>query len=450
MKRLISILLALLLLTACGGKAASSSGSASDGGGLTVSQPSDGPDNSDEAPENPDEDASIPQADQELVREIVFTYGAKEDMVYGPGNYTTRNKSLFFREESWSGENGLEPFYYLYWEDSLPSTEEEWAVIQAGQHYAEEHQGESPFGYGYLGPGETVEEKILAHFEVTLEHLRGDPEYYDGSIPGYFMMAGGGMGERPVVSFTYEQEGDILTIPVRLTYSFEPNVTHTLTVRLEPDGGWKYLGCEVSSASSSAPAWTEGPLPPSVPHGEELDGLDFSAMDKEELIDLLQPVLDRAAFFCKFGFITDVQFFGIELDTSPEAAIRRPFDGGEATFYPCVSLPYRTVEELRQDMLTVFTPDILETQHLLGNLFSFMTDYDGRIYIVDGVSGFSQAHDWELEELEIVSAEKNKLTISVPVTSGHHMEAPIIAPLNFEVKDGYIVMDSSYFALKNP
>lgn len=175
--------------------------------------------------------------------------------------------------------------------------------------------------------------------------------------------------------------------------------------------------------------------------------MDFSVMDKDELIALLQPVLDKAAFFCGFGLVDSVDIIGVERDKSPEAAIRRPVLDTEDDFYPCVNLPYRTVEEFKEDMLTVFTP---EAQGPLGYLFHYITDYDGRLYIAGGADGFSSAHSWELDKMEIVTAEKSKLTISAPVTSGHHMEAPIIAPLNFELKDGYIVMDSSYFALKNP
>lgn len=251
MKHCIPIFLALLLLVGCGGKAVPSSQSdPPSGGGLVVFQPEDVPSDSDLAPENSGEDDSVPHVEVALVREIVFTYGAEEDTLNQPGVIVRKKKSLFFLEESWSGENGLTPFNYLYWKDSLPVSDEEWNTIEAGQHYAEGRQGESPFGYRYIGPGEMVEQKILSHFEVTLEHLRSDPEYYDGSIPGYFLMAGGGMGERPTISFTYEQDGDILTIPVFLAShssldGSEQEVTHTLTVRLEPGGGWKYLGCQV-------------------------------------------------------------------------------------------------------------------------------------------------------------------------------------------------------------
>lgn len=240
MKRFVTILLALLLLAACGGKEAPSSSpkDPSSGGGRVISPPED----------SSSEDDSSSQVDVALIREIVFTYGAEEDTLNQPGVIVRKKKSLFFREESWSGENGLTPYDYLYWEDSLSVSDDEWAAIEAGQHYAEGRQGESPFGYRYIGPGEMVEEKILSHFEVTLEHLRSDPEYYDSSIPGYFLMVGGGMGNRPTISFTFQQDEDILTVPVTITPSdgSGPEITHILTVRLESDGGWKYLGCQVA------------------------------------------------------------------------------------------------------------------------------------------------------------------------------------------------------------
>lgn len=253
MKRCVIILLAILLLSACGIEKQSPTPSGSSPVSAPESSPVE-PERSDpSAPEDSGEgeggEGSIPQADVALVREIVFAYGAVEDTYnYDQPTIVMKKKSLFIRDESWSGENGLALDWYLYWEDSLPSTDEEWAAIEAGQQYAEEHQGESPFGYGYLGPGEMVEQKILEHFEVTLDYLHSDPEYYDDSIPGYFYPAGGGMGERPIVSFTFQQDGEILTIPVTLTSpsGYEPEQTHTLTVRLEPDGGWKFLGCQVA------------------------------------------------------------------------------------------------------------------------------------------------------------------------------------------------------------
>lgn len=251
MKRFLPILLALLLLTACGGKATPSSNSEpSSGGGLVVYPPDASlgdPDDLGDTLDGPGGDDSIPQADVALIREIVFTYGAHEDF-HRPGVIIPKNRGLFVGSVSWSGENGLEPSFYLNWEYGVPTTEEEQTAIDAGQQYAEgRHIG--GFDSFFVGPGALVEGKIISHFEVTAEHLRGDTELYDGSIPGYFLPAGGGKGATPTISFTYQQDGDILTIPVILTFPEgypDPDTTHTLTVRLEQDGGWKYLGCQVA------------------------------------------------------------------------------------------------------------------------------------------------------------------------------------------------------------
>lgn len=69
---------------------------------------------------------------------------------------------------------------YFSWVLSLPATEEEQAVIDAGQEYTE-GRFIGGFDSRYVGPGETVEEKITSHFEVTLEHLHSDPSFPSSS-----------------------------------------------------------------------------------------------------------------------------------------------------------------------------------------------------------------------------------------------------------------------------
>ena len=239
MGRFFAVFLTLSLLlacAACGDKDAPSSQPPASGGGLVESQP-----------ESPPEPEETPQADDALVREMIFAYGAYEDTLNGPAVLTVRKKSLFHRMESW-GAGDLTPGDYLYWADTLPMTEEEQKIADQGQHHAQDHKGESPFGYRFL-PAAWVEETVLSRFDTTVDVLRGDPEYYDSSIPGYFLSAGGGIGERSTLSYSFSQEEDILTIPVTLTFvnSTQPYRTHTLTVRLEPDGGWKYLGCQVEA-----------------------------------------------------------------------------------------------------------------------------------------------------------------------------------------------------------
>lgn len=200
------------------------------------------------------------------------------------------------------------------------------------------------------------------------------------------------------------------------------------------------------SPSENQPAPTGEILqPPPVPFGDELEGLDFSAMEKEELIVLLQPVLERAHYFCRFA--TYIGMEGIEFDTSLEGAILRPFRNYEEYyFHPYTNLPYHTIEELKEDMCTVFTPDNVEEETTLGSyVFGHLVDDGERIYFASGFGeGFTMERRWELDGLEVVTAEKTSLTISAPVSWGPD-ENTVMAPLHFEVADGYIVMDSSYF-----
>lgn len=189
-------------------------------------------------------------------------------------------------------------------------------------------------------------------------------------------------------------------------------------------------------------------LPPAVPHGAELENVDFSAMDKAQLIDLLQPVLDRARFFCKFGMSGEIDYdLGVNIDFSAEATIHRPHPttGIERPLQPCLNLPYKTIDELKQDMCTVFTPNIPEEVEYLRYIFQNMDDYDGRLYVYGG-GGYSKERFWELDQMEIVSAEKTKLTISAPVMEWGPSQETAVARLNFEIVDGYIIMDESYFA----
>lgn len=192
-------------------------------------------------------------------------------------------------------------------------------------------------------------------------------------------------------------------------------------------------------------------LPPPVPHGLALDGIDFSKLDKIGIISLLRPVLERAEFFCQFGRVWYPATTDLITDENREAAILWPYDGMDLDYHPFLNLSYRTVGELRQDMLTVFTPENFDLD--LKFIFEGLTDHQGRLYYVGIINGFLPQRKWEPEKLEIVSAEKDKLTVTVPVswpatpadTWGPAQE-PFAATLTFEIRDGYIVVDNSYFA----
>lgn len=192
-------------------------------------------------------------------------------------------------------------------------------------------------------------------------------------------------------------------------------------------------------------------LPPPVPHGLELEGIDFSTLDKIGIVSLLKPVLERAEFFCQFGRVWYSNTTDLVTDENREAAIIRPYNGMDLDYHPILNLSYRTVGELRQDMLTVFTPEDLDLD--LKFIFDGLTDHQGRLYYVGVVNNYLPQRNWEPDKLEVVSAEKDKLTVTMPVswpatpadTWGPAQE-PFAATLTFEMRDGYIVVDNSYFA----
>ena len=116
MGRFFAVLLTLSLLlacAACGDKDAPSSQTPASGGGLVESQP-----------ESPPEPEETPHADDALVREMIFAYGAYEDTLNGPAVLTVRKKSLFHRMESWGRRR------WRSWQSPFPFWRSLWSCGQ--------------------------------------------------------------------------------------------------------------------------------------------------------------------------------------------------------------------------------------------------------------------------------------------------------------------------------
>ena len=77
-----------------------------------------------------------------------------------------------------------------------------------------------------------------------MDYLQSNPVTYRQEYQGCSLGGGVGIGERPALTYEYSQKGDLLTVVVTETYSAS-DITHTLTVRLEENGGWKYLSDQV-------------------------------------------------------------------------------------------------------------------------------------------------------------------------------------------------------------
>ena len=77
-----------------------------------------------------------------------------------------------------------------------------------------------------------------------MDYRQSNPEIYHQEYQGCSLGGGGGIGERPALTYEYSQKGEFLTVVVTVASS-AGDITHTLTVRLEENGGWKYLSDQV-------------------------------------------------------------------------------------------------------------------------------------------------------------------------------------------------------------
>lgn len=180
---------------------------------------------------------------------------------------------------------------------------------------------------------------------------------------------------------------------------------------------------------------------PAVPYGEDLEWLDFTTVTEEELKPVLDKVLARAEYFCRYGL--NNKFTEAKPDKSESAAIVRPYrDNEKWTYHPYTDLPYHTVEELREAMLSVFTWEVV-TSDMYYTLETKVDDGE-RIYYADAVVGYSKVRGWDTSRMEIRDANAKKLTLRMPT---QWVKDDFDAELTLQIVDGYLVMDHSYFAV---
>ncbi len=198
-----------------------------------------------EPPADLSQDADgIPQANDAMVRKIICTYGAMEELTTdGSPRLTLPGISLFYTNQSWETPEDLSPGSYFSWFFSTTWNED----YEYKQEAYKNPHGEN---MGWFYPQDLYEERIQQYFEVSTDYLRSDPTYYDAEYQGYSIGGGGGKGMIPSIRYEWSQEGEILTVDVTLDYGeVQAGSIHSLTVRLEPNGGWKYLSCQVTTTA---------------------------------------------------------------------------------------------------------------------------------------------------------------------------------------------------------
>lgn len=180
---------------------------------------------------------------------------------------------------------------------------------------------------------------------------------------------------------------------------------------------------------------------PAVPHGEDIEWLDFTTVTEEELKPLLDKVLARAEYFCRYGL--NGKFTEAGPDKSKAAAIERPYRNNDNWIYhPYTNLPYNTVDELQEAMTSVFTWEAVTSE--MHYAIETKVDDEERIYYADEVVGFSKARDWDTSRMKIRSASEKRLTLRMPT---HWGKNDFDADLTLQIVDGYLVVDNSYFAV---
>lgn len=368
-----------LSLTACGG-----SGGALTGGSHALSStPAESP--SSNAPSGPSSslpEAEAPAQEEETaavedakIREILKTYGMEEADPAADG--TPRLKSavmgLIYHSSNWDRPEDLAPSDYYCWYLAAHGTEA----------FVPNPKGES---YGSYLPREIMEKAVQEHFRVSVRHLRSDPNLYHEDLQGYDPGVGGGIGERPFITYTWDQMGAFLTIDFTLHYEYFPEDTYRLLVFLREDGGWEYMNCEYrpSELPREGGSWEE-----------------IAARLTPEQQSLIPDAETNTAFF----EVHPASFPGDDGGWQ-SSNVTREIDGVTYTRYG--GSVYKGWEDFRKNMLEVFTED--HFRQLNTKDFGLWPNWteaplyrevDGDLYFVDGARGGNLTYLPELDRWEL-------------------------------------------------
>lgn len=207
-----------------------------------------------------------------------------------------------------------------------------------------------------------------------------------------------------------------------------------------------------TSSSEIPPASSESQEPPQVedvppPEPLEFEGLDFTAMTEEELKEALKKVLDAAADFCNYGLAAGYERM------NPNVKVGEPVKINNDTWWPIYGFPYKTLDDLKQAMLTVFTTDVVEDRLFL--IFPYVTDrgyqggrffeYEGKIYTRG--DGYTLAREWDVDHMEIQSIAPDELTVEMPVVFNTYYK-PVTGTetLTFHYDGLHILVGQDYFS----
>ena len=190
----------------------------------------------------------------------------------------------------------------------------------------------------------------------------------------------------------------------------------------------------------------------------------------DEIKELLDLMLDKARYLNSFGNLETVSVIyeegGRSLDISiwghldPEEGVEvctskatHFHDSIFCTFYPIKTLPYATVEEMRNDFCNIFTDDII-FDGFLQTWFpntveqaSIFMDVDGRLYANGDVGFTAYIPEWDTDTMEILSVSSDKIQVQMAVTV--QMTSEWTDTLEIEMEGGRWNFTESYYAYED-
>ncbi|MDD2955627.1 MAG: hypothetical protein PHD67_04850 [Oscillospiraceae bacterium] len=181
-------------------------------------------------------------SEEELIQEIILNFGAEwtEDGS-GAAVMEPQAVSLYYYPDDLLMENMTAGEYFSWYHGYVRS---QWDETIPWEEYVKKY--ESPYGEdrGYFYPQEEYEASVMKYFDVTVETLRSDPQFYHEEGKGYWVDGGGGLGDTPVITVTgYQRDEDTIAIGLTLTNESEGEMPRVLAVRLTDDGYryWYYI-----------------------------------------------------------------------------------------------------------------------------------------------------------------------------------------------------------------
>lgn len=174
--------------------------------------------------------------DDAFYQNILLTYGGEIATKQDGNTQLEMSVASLFTNIGWIDPYELTSSDYYIWYMTMMWKED--TTIEERQEKYKSPLGENS---GWFFPQDLFEPLVLKYFDVSVDHLRSDPNVYSEEYKGYSIGGGGGIGESPpIILEKVESDGNQRKLYVRLDYESQDVQNSILTVRLDEDGNYKF------------------------------------------------------------------------------------------------------------------------------------------------------------------------------------------------------------------